>query len=187
MNFLTNREFIKDESTCNTSHYSTLTSTRRKIYRNADGTNENFSTVKWYIDEKPSYILDFLRCIVYCAAAEEPFHVVEKIEVCLEKGISRERANASCFRVDDVLTQFNKLSNIVPSWRFSLKNYHWNDRVAPLETYLKINTLILCANIKFATWRFLMTSYMQQSAYFSNINEIYAINNIFLRYFLQLT
>jgi len=30
MNFLTNRGFIKDESIRDTSHYSTLTSTRKK-------------------------------------------------------------------------------------------------------------------------------------------------------------
>lgn len=45
--------------------------------------------------------------------------VVEKIEVCLEKEFHENEQNASCFRIDDVLTQSSNLSNVVPLWQFS--------------------------------------------------------------------
>lgn len=56
-----------------------------------------------------------------------------------------------------ILAQSGNLGNVVIllSRRLSLENSHRNDRVVPLGARLKMNTLMLHANIKFATYRFL--------------------------------
>lgn len=148
MNFLTNRPRYS-------SPFCGSTAEKKNIYGNANGgTDENFNTVKWCVDEKPSCISDLFGCTVYCAIAEERFRVwLKRLKFALRKEFHENEQNVSCFRIDDVLTQSSNLSNVVPLWQFSHSKISI-ETVALLGTQLKMNTLVLCANIKFATWRF---------------------------------
>lgn len=79
------------------------------------------------------------------------FYSVKKIGVCFEKGASRKRTNISfaqttCNPCTVRQSQYNVV--ILLSRQLSLENSHRNDHVAPLETCLKMNMLMLCENIK---------------------------------------